>query len=551
MDPIKTNIINFTEFNQSLSEDSPSIKLIRNVVLPILMSLGSVFALSSAFTLHTIIQKTAILTLGAPILLFSSLVMLGLTGFAIIQIRQVLKQDNEDKTKKLDAFKQLNNQKLEELTSLKSQNNALQNEIETSKEQANQLNLEIKRLEEFKSQQDILQIEIEALKSKLSNIEITNQKELEDLNFKMEKSKEQANNLNLEIKRLEEFKSQQDSLQSEIEALKSKLSINEITKQNELEDFKLVKQFSTMHELNILVQEAVNARIEKESKRRLLRNNNFVLPNDVVRLICSNLTIKNMKTFALVTTQWSQAIASKEMRQYFKNMIYLDAVNPKDYIHQFGNKALKLEDESVAVKELPDDIGNLYFSDCTIFSGKKWGQTHDIVWLQAGLTSSSFDKLTKLIEVKQSSFFDEDESKALERNSNKDLPIQKSGWVAITKYPIPGSAYQSINSHQTMIKNIKCIDNGEYDIPETIEAMICSTMTNLKSPKHFDYLKFEIKFENINILCKENDNAGRFGVYFLNKLHVNDYYSNSNSERYGAYAVRKLEKNSCGVSFVS
>ena len=176
MDPIKTNIINFTEFNQSLSEDSPSIKLIRNVVLPILMSLGSVFALSSAFTLHTIIQKTAILTLGAPILLFSSLVMLGLTGFAIIQIRQVLKQDNEDKTKKLDAFKQLNNQKLEELTSLKSQNNALQNEIETSKEQANQLNLEIKRLEEFKSQQDILQIEIEALKSKLSNIEITNQK---------------------------------------------------------------------------------------------------------------------------------------------------------------------------------------------------------------------------------------------------------------------------------------------------------------------------------------------------------------------------------------
>lgn len=403
MDPV--NYHNSREFPQSLPEDTASIKLIKNVVLPVLKSLGIVFTATAAFALRGIIQKNVFAIINPGILLLSSLAGIGLVGFAISHVKQVLAKGIIERRN----FK-------------KTQNEAA--------EHAKNLNTKIEILQRSEIAKDSkIQNQAVNLTTKIEELKISENRQVE-LN-------EQINNLNSELKRIESLKNKQIAL------------LDQTNKSSLVRLGNLQTQHDELHE----EVDNLNFYVGKFKQiAQILRNDNglkteITLPDDSLRQIFSLLPYKDFLTCRQVSKQWNLV---KTDSKFLKDLIYRnDTFNTEDWKDYFKPSLHYGINCNVRASEsLWDDINEIFTSPSETFFGSKWGEIHDLIWIPKGLTGKYFWLLKEKLRECNPKIYE-----MISCYSIKDM-IYESGWVVITKdakYINLNGNYQQLNKFEAMI----------------------------------------------------------------------------------------------------
>lgn len=125
---------------------------------------------------------------------------------------------------------------------------------------------------------------------------------------------------------------------------------------------------------------------------------------------------------------------------------------------------------------LPLEFPVIWNGPCPIYPGKKVCETHRLVYLPAKvddkpLTIRSFGEYAKRYYPKTSErggyFF------PIAGASVTDKPIDKAGWVLMTKSVLPGSRNRTYEQQEKMVSSLVSKEQPVYEIPETIEAVVC------------------------------------------------------------------------------
>jgi len=258
------------------------------------------------------------------------------------------------------------------------------------------------------------------------------------------------------------------------------------------------------------------------------------LPNDCLRLIFSYLDWEHFALCCSVKKQWECVGSDPKFLKYqiywkqtfnpqcwddhFAELIYSN--NEAKRIPYYGNIDLDHSLYSKAYDTLPDEIGKLFKSSCPIFQGKKWGETHDIIWIPTNVN------VWKIIYLLIDKGF-------LKRNSimlsKFDLtPTEKPTWIAMTKVAISKGEYNTIFNQQNRMTQYE----SGYHFPKIAEAIIWTYVRLLKK-KSFLH----------NILCQENDSKSNrivefYGFKNRNGISISSPYLDIRI--YNAIALRKL-----------
>jgi len=178
--------------------------------------------------------------------------------------------------------------------------------------------------------------------------------------------------------------------------------------------------------------------------------------------------MKNLLGCRSVSKEWQ--LLSKDL-DLLICIIYRDfAFNSTDWSRHFSTVDLKAIYENEDFNTFPKPIASLFENACPIFRQKKWYQTHAIVFLPKGLTLKYFVNLPLLNII----FWEEIIKKY------GDIPVEKSSWVVITKYNIPGSPHGRFEEQLNEISKIISSNEMKYRIPKIIEVILCISSTFFK-----------------------------------------------------------------------
>lgn len=405
MDSIKASPFNFAEYPQSLPEDTASIRLIKDVVLPVLRTLGIAFTVAAIFALRGIVQKAVFVIVNPSILLHSSLAGISLVGFAISKVKQVLAQD------------------IVEQRNLKKQ----------EKEKADHVKNLSAKIEELKNSEKTSQATIQ---NQAVNLTTKNEELNLSENRKVELS-EQINNLNLELKRIESLKNKQIALLDQ--ANKSSLvRLNNLQKQHD----------ELNNELDIL-----NFYVGKFKQiAQILRNDNglkteITLADDSLRQIFSLLPYKDFLACRQVSKQWNLV---KTDSKFLKDLIYknnsFNAEDWKDYFKLSLHYGINCNES--ASESLPDEINEIFNSSSSMIYRRKWGEVHDLIWVPEDFMGNYFELLKEKFRELNPNIYE----KICTYSCTET--IDESGWVAMTKdakYKCVNGVYRALDKIEAMI----------------------------------------------------------------------------------------------------
>lgn len=405
MDSIKTGPFNFAESPQSLPEDTASIKLIKDVVLPVLKTLGIAFTVAAVFALRGIVQKAVFVIANPSILLLSSLAGIGFVGFAISKVKQVLAQD------------------------IVEQRNLKKQEKEAA-EHVKNLSAKIEELKNSeKTSQATIQNQAVNLTTKIEELNLSE-------NRKVELS-EQINNLNLELKRIESLKNKQIELLDQ----KNKSSLVRLNNLQIQHD-----------ELNDEV-DTLNFYVGKFKQiAQILRNDDglkteITLAGDSLRQIFSLLPYKDFLACRQVNKQWNLV---KTDSKFLKDLIYKNnTFNSEDWKDHFKHSLRYGINFNVSASEsLSNEIDEIFNSPSWMFYRSKWGEVHDLIWVPGVFMGNYFELLKEKFRELNPNIYE----KICTYSCTET--IDESGWVVITKdakYKCVNGDYRALNKIETMI----------------------------------------------------------------------------------------------------
>lgn len=186
-----------------------------------------------------------------------------------------------------------------------------------------------------------------------------------------------------------------------------------------------------------------------------------VFPREIILEFFSHLSFEALNCQISLVSQTFKSHAEDPF--VMKRVIYREKTfNPDDWAYHLGISALEL---NKAFESLPLNIGQVYKGNCPIYSRKKLGQTHRIVWIPEHL---SLNKYGKLLKEKFPLNLDGYEYIWSEVEQNLGNIETKSEWVMMTYKTIPDTENKQYMEQQAILN---CFKN--YTVPTSLEAIIC------------------------------------------------------------------------------
>lgn len=253
----------------------------------------------------------------------------------------------------------------------------------------------------------------------------------------------------------------------------------------------------------------------------------ITIPQDLLLEIFSHLNFNEIEMFGQINKA-ANALANSPA--VLKNRIYHEqAFTPEDWGFYFG-KSLKVNEAKVAFQSLPSNIGQIFKSPCPVFPKKLWWETHVIVWIPEGLTLNNFGELLKQKFPRNAKgyyrIFDEIVSRY------GDMPVEKSGWITMTKFGVPGSLGKSFDHQKLLVKKLKSRDLESYEVPKTLEVIACFSAQFFKFKKN-------VIFDGFYARCKESIDDDIIQVCLNSNGYQVGTFKNYH-ESIGIAAIRKL-----------
>lgn len=205
------------------------------------------------------------------------------------------------------------------------------------------------------------------------------------------------------------------------------------------------------------------------------------LPKDMIRLIFSNLNSNNLDHFkalgfaSQVSKEWkevAEVFFDEKRKRLFEQVVF----SPIDWNHHFKMNLFSEAEQIQVFKSLSLLVDLI---PCPIDNTKVLTETHVIVWIPAGLTITCFGEFLKNKFPKNQRGYQEICQKIIEQLG--DRSIEQSGFVAMTKYPIPNSKYTTSKNRYELVDRIAKVNGIRYNVPTLLEAIICIAGAFLKT----------------------------------------------------------------------
>lgn len=241
------------------------------------------------------------------------------------------------------------------------------------------------------------------------------------------------------------------------------------------------------------------------------------IPKDIFLEVFSRLKFLDLVSCSEVNKDW-KLLANDNI--LLKKIIYREKTfNPEDWKSFFGME-IPAQEVKKAWDSLPKNIGEIFKGACPVFKGKKFGMTHVISWMPAGLSINQYAKFLRsrypyhlpgIHEIWQSIIVEYGDGK-----------ISKGKWVAMSKTSLRGSLGLGFEEQALKISKIEAKKFKSCKIPKALEAIVCISTTFFKSKNPIFY--------KLYTRCRENVDGCHVLVGFVKGLNVLnlDFYGNNN-----------------------
>lgn len=253
---------------------------------------------------------------------------------------------------------------------------------------------------------------------------------------------------------------------------------------------------------------------------QLFKNSDY---DDILKEILTHLDFREiLSTVSLVDKNWNK-ISNDPF--FLKKVIYQNAFNPGDWGNHFGKDVLGANDGLDSFKKLPNEIIELYKSDCKIFNGQKVCDTHLLFWIPENLSIEKYGELLKRKFKKFSQGYQFLWPKIPVEHGK--VLTKRGAWVLMVNKPIPESGGKTFSDQCEMVNQLNRQTFSGYSIPTALEAIICISLKFFSTEER-------IFVENYT-RCQESLNSMIFGnnqvIVGFSKLGICvsfDYYRNKN-----------------------
>lgn len=214
--------------------------------------------------------------------------------------------------------------------------------------------------------------------------------------------------------------------------------------------------------------------------------------HDIAMEVFFHSTLKDLGTsFALINKRCNKVSGEPLV---LKNVVYNQVTfNPKDWVIQFGDEFLNVEDEAKAFKALPNDIAELLKRQYPIFNDQSFLNTHMIVWIPKGLSIKHY---LFLLNQKCPDQIYSAYAPIMEKFG--DEVTLNSEWVILQKHAITGSKKINNKEKQELVNNLDLLNFKSCEIPLTLEVIVSFTVSFFKrfnESSNFENRVTEFNFE--------------------------------------------------------
>jgi hypothetical protein len=130
---------------------------------------------------------------------------------------------------------------------------------------------------------------------------------------------------------------------------------------------------------------------------------------------------------------------------------------------------------------LPDNINEILERPCPLSPGKKIKETHLLVLIPATVNGYPFtlNSLGALIQEPKKGFKTHYTDCDFLVRDYRDLPVQRSYWVLMSRDIVHGSKYNTYQAHNQIVANLAQNTGIPYTVPKVLEATTCILMHHL------------------------------------------------------------------------
>jgi hypothetical protein len=215
----------------------------------------------------------------------------------------------------------------------------------------------------------------------------------------------------------------------------------------------------------------MSLRVEKifsEDFNKAKNESFYILPEELICEVFSHLNLASLGKISLVCKEWKRFGNDPLL---WKTVIYRDVAFGNDkWAREFGKDVVKDEDNREEFSSLP---WSEYIADCktfkSIFPEKNAKDRLMLVrlpkTLNGALTLKNLGELAKKYFPKG--------YKNIRPDAPGDRTIDKSCWVLMTRYALPGSRHANYDEQQRIVSDLAIKSLTGYGIPGILESAAC------------------------------------------------------------------------------
>ncbi len=243
--------------------------------------------------------------------------------------------------------------------------------------------------------------------------------------------------------------------------------------------------------------------------------------HDIATEIFSNSTLKDLSnSFGLINKSCSKVANQPGV---LKKVIYSHVTfNPRDWVIQYGNEFLNVNDDEKAFKILPNNISEILKGPCPLFRDKILINTHLIVWIPKGLSIKHYLFLLNQKCPDQSYYT----YAPLMEEFGAELTLN-SEWVILQKQAISNSRQKNNVEKQEYVSRLSLSNFKSCEIPLTLEIIVGYTTSFFKRFKDqsiFEKRVTEFNFELLHSVVSKSSKMNCIVILFKRGLHL-DWYA--------------------------
>ena len=238
---------------------------------------------------------------------------------------------------------------------------------------------------------------------------------------------------------------------------------------------------------------------------------------DIAMEIFFHATLKDLGTsFALINKRCNKVTNEPFV---LKKVIYNHVTfNPRDWVVQYGDAFLNVDDEEKAFKTLPNDIAKILKNPCPLFKDQIFLNTHLIVWIPKGLSIKHYLFLLNQKCPNQIYYT----CASIMKKFGAEVTLT-SEWVILQKRAIPSIRQKNNVEKQEFVARLDLLNFKSCEISLTLEIIICFTTTFFKRFKDHSNLQkrvTEFNFELLHSVVSKNSTVNCILLLFKTGLHL-------------------------------